>query len=257
MTARGSHFGPFLHRASRSVGQAGGLALALGVVAAVVVMPAVAYADTTGSAVAKSSDGPLHPYILGFATALTLFVAIGPQNAFVLRQGVRDEHVLPVVTFCAAADFVLVAAGIAGVGVLITRHPELTSALRYGGAAFLVGYGLLAARRAIRPTKFLAPAGQGPVQLGTVLMTCAAVTFLNPHIYLDDVVLLGGLANQQGEHRWVFGAGVAAASAAWFLSLGLGARRLSGLFAKPGTWRYLDGLVAVTMIGLALSLAAT
>ena len=198
----------------------------------------------------------MQSFVVGFATALSLIMAIGAQNAFVLRQGIRNEHVLPVVTFCAAADFALIAAGIAGVGALITSHPQLTTAVRYGGAVFLVGYGLLAARRAIRPTA-LAPTEEGPARLGAVLTTCAALTFLNPHVYLDTVVLLGSLANQHGDRRWVFGAGAAAASTVWFFSLGFGARRLAGLFAKPGTWRFLDGLIAVTMIGLGLSLAAT
>lgn len=198
----------------------------------------------------------MQSFLVGFATALSLIMAIGAQNAFVLRQGIRDEHVLPVVTFCAAADFALIVAGIAGVGALITSHPQLTTAVRYGGAVFLICYGLLAARRAIRPTT-LAPTEQGPVQLGAVLAACAALTFLNPHVYLDTVVLLGSLANQHGDRRWIFGAGAAAASAVWFFSLGFGARRLSGLFAKPGTWRFLDGLIAVTMIVLGLSLAAT
>lgn len=195
-------------------------------------------------------------FFVGFATSLSLIVAIGAQNAFVLRQGIRNEHVLPVVLFCAAADFTLIAAGIAGVGALITEHPQLTTAVRYGGAVFLVGYGLLAARRAIRPT-VLTPTDQGPAQLRAVLMTCAALTFLNPHVYLDTVVLLGSLANQEGDRRWVFGAGAAAASATWFFALGFGARRLSGLFAKPGTWRVLDAVIAATMIGLGISLAST
>lgn len=198
----------------------------------------------------------MQPFLVGFATSLSLIVAIGAQNAFVLRQGIRDEHVVPVAAFCAASDFALIAAGIAGVGVLITAHPQLTTIIRYGGAAFLICYGLLAARRAVRPTT-LAPAEQGPARLSAVLTTCAALTFLNPHVYLDTVVLLGSLANQQGDRRWVFGAGAAAASAAWFFSLGFGARRLAGVFAKPGTWRVLDGVIAVTMIGLGISLAAT
>lgn len=195
-------------------------------------------------------------FFVGFATSLSLIVAIGAQNAFVLRQGIRNEHVLPVVLFCAAADFTLIAAGIVGVGALITEHPQLTTAVRYGGAVFLVGYGLLAARRAIRPT-VLTPTDQGPAQLRAVLMTCAALTFLNPHVYLDTVVLLGSLANQEGDRRWVFGAGAAVASATWFFALGFGARRLSGLFAKPGTWRVLDAVIAATMIGLGISLAST
>jgi len=194
------------------------------------------------------------PILFGFATSLSLIVAIGAQNAFVLRQGIRNEHVLPVVILCAVSDLVLIMAGVAGVGALVTAHPQLLTIARYGGAAFLVGYGLLAARRAFRPTT-LTPSDAGPASLKSVLLTCLALTFLNPHVYLDTVVLLGTLASQQGDARWRFGAGAAAASLVWFFGLGFGARRLAGLFARPSTWRVLDGVIALTMIGLGVSLA--
>lgn len=194
------------------------------------------------------------PVLFGFATSLSLIVAIGAQNAFVLRQGIRNEHVLPVVILCAVSDLVLIMAGVAGVGALVTAHPQLLTVARYGGAAFLVGYGLLAARRAVRPTT-LTPSDAGPASLKSVLLTCLALTFLNPHVYLDTVVLLGTLASQQGDARWRFGAGAATASLVWFFGLGFGARRLAGLFARPSTWRVLDGVIALTMIGLGVSLA--
>lgn len=194
------------------------------------------------------------PLVFGFATSISLIAAIGAQNAFVLRQGIRNEYVLPVVILCAASDLILILAGIAGVGALVTAHPNLTTVARYGGAAFLIGYALLAARRALRPAA-LTPADAAPARLGSVLLTCLALTFLNPHVYLDTVVLLGTLANQQREGRWLFGAGAAAASAVWFLALGFGARRLAGLFASPTTWRILDWLIAATMLALGISLA--
>ncbi|MFM9035334.1 MAG: L-lysine exporter [Mycobacterium sp.] len=196
------------------------------------------------------------PFLFGFATSISLIAAIGAQNAFVLRQGIRNEHVLPVVILCAASDLILILAGIAGVGALITAHPNLTALARFGGAAFLVGYGLLAARRALRPAA-LTPAEAAPARLGPVLLTCLALTFLNPHVYLDTVVLLGTLANQRHDGRWLFGAGAASASAVWFFALGFGARRLAGVFASPGTWRILDALIAVTMLALGISLALT
>ncbi len=196
------------------------------------------------------------PFLFGFATSISLIAAIGAQNAFVLRQGIRNEHVLPVVTLCAVSDLVLILAGIAGVGALITAHPNLTVIARYGGAAFLIGYGLLAARRALRPA-VLAPADAAPARLRPVLLTCLALTFLNPHVYLDTVVLLGTLASQQRGGRWLFGAGAATASAVWFFALGFGARRLAGLFASPTTWRTLDALIAATMLALGISLALT
>jgi len=196
------------------------------------------------------------PVFLGFVAGLSLIVAIGAQNAFVLRQGIRNEHVLPVVILCAVSDLVLIVAGVAGVGALVTAHPQLMTIARYGGAAFLLGYGLLAARRALQPA-VMTPGDAGSARLPAVLLTCLALTFLNPHVYLDTVVLLGTLASQQGDGRWRFGAGAALASLVWFFGLGFGARRLAGLFAKPVTWRILDGVIALTMIALSVSLVLT
>lgn len=194
------------------------------------------------------------PLILGFLASLTLIVAIGAQNAFVLRQGIRGEYVVPVVALCAMSDAILITAGIAGLGAVIAAHPAALTVTKIGGAAFLVGYGLLAARRAWRPST-LTPSEGKPARLLDVLVTCLAMTWLNPHVYLDTVVLLGALANDHQDERWLFGIGAVTASAVWFFTLGLGARRLAGLFATPLTWRILDGLIAVTMIGLGVSLA--
>jgi L-lysine exporter family protein LysE/ArgO len=194
------------------------------------------------------------PLVLGFIASFTLIAAIGAQNAFVLRQGIRREHVLPVVALCTVSDIVLIAAGIAGVGALISAHPSALNIATFGGALFLIGYGLLAARRVWRPSS-LTPSERTPARLAEVLVTCAAMTFLNPHVYLDTVVLLGTLANEHRDQKWLFGIGAVTASAVWFVSLGLGARRLAGLFANPQTWRILDGLIAVMMIGLGVSLA--
>ena len=194
------------------------------------------------------------PLLVGFIASFTLIAAIGAQNAFVLRQGIRREHVLPVVALCTVSDIVLISAGIAGVGALISAHPSALNIAKLGGALFLVGYGLLAARRAWRPSS-LTPSEAAPTRLIEALLTCAALTFLNPHVYLDTVVLLGALANEHRDERWLFGVGAVTASAVWFVGLGLGARQLAGLFARPLTWRILDGLIAVMMIGLGTSLA--
>jgi L-lysine exporter family protein LysE/ArgO len=194
------------------------------------------------------------PLLLGFITSLTLIAAIGAQNAFVLRQGIRREHVLAVVAVCTVSDVVLIAAGVAGFGALVATYPNIVTLAKIGGAAFLIGYGLLAARRALRPGA-LTPAGSAPARLTGVLLTCLAITFLNPHVYLDTVVLLGALANEHHDGRWLFGIGAVTASAVWFVTLGFGARRLSGLFATPITWRILDGLIAATMIGLGVTIA--
>jgi L-lysine exporter family protein LysE/ArgO len=196
------------------------------------------------------------PLVLGFIASFTLIAAIGAQNAFVLRQGIRREHVLPVVALCTVSDIALISAGIAGVGALISAHPSALNIAKFGGALFLVGYGLLAARRAWRPSA-LNPSQKAPARLIEVLVTCAALTFLNPHVYLDTVVLLGALANEHRDERWLFGVGAVTASAVWFFGLGLGARRLAGLFASSLTWRILDGLIAVMMLGLGVSLALT
>ena len=139
------------------------------------------------------------PLVLGFIASFTLIAAIGAQNAFVLRQGIRREHVLPVVALCTVSDIVLISAGIAGVGALITAHPGALDIAKFGGAVFLVGYGLLAARRAWRPSS-LTPSDSRPARLIDVLLTCLALTFLNPHVYLDTVVLLGR-AGQRAPRR--------------------------------------------------------
>src|SRR5690349_7578550 len=193
------------------------------------------------------------PLLLGFVASFTLIAAIGAQNAFVLRQGIRREHVLPVVALCTVSDMALIAAGIAGVGGLISAHPSALNIAKFGGAAFLVAYGLLAARRAFRPST-LTPADAAPARLIEVLVTCAALTFLNPHVYLDTVVLLGTLANEHRDGRWLFGVGAVCASSVWFVRLGLGAEWLVGLFAAPLTWRIVGGLMAVMMIGLGVTL---
>ena len=192
--------------------------------------------------------------LTGFATTMALIAAIGAQNAFVLRQGIRGEHVMPVVALCAVSDLVLIFAGIAGFGALIAAHPDVVVLAKYGGAAFLIGYGLLAARRAMKPG-VLTPSDAAPARLAGVLATCLALTFLNPHVYLDTVILLGALANEHQDGRWLFGVGAVTASVVWFTSLGFGAKRLSKYFATPKTWRILDGVIAAMMVGLGVVLA--
>lgn len=191
--------------------------------------------------------------LVGLVTGLGLIVAIGAQNAFVLRQGLRREHVLGVVLVCALADAALVTAGVAGLGPVLTSHDGLMTAVRYGGAAFLAWFAVGAARRAARPATLRPADGDGPGTRTRVLLSCAALTFLNPHVYLDTVVLLGSVAHQQ-DRPWAFAAGAVAASIGWFVALGFGAGRLAPLFARPRAWQVLDGLVAVVMTGLAVSL---
>ncbi|GAA1620024.1 LysE/ArgO family amino acid transporter [Catellatospora bangladeshensis] len=190
----------------------------------------------------------------GFTSSLALIVAIGSQNAFVLRQGLRREHVLAVVVTCALSDALLITVGVAGLGTVVTAQPGLLPAIRWGGAAFLLAYAVLAARRALRPAA-LTPADRPGSTLRATMLACLAFTFLNPHVYLDTVLLLGGLAGQH-DSRWLFAAGAAAASAVWFVSLGAGARRLAPVLARPVTWRVLDGVIAATMAAIAVTLIA-
>lgn len=196
--------------------------------------------------------------LAGFGLGLSLIVAIGAQNAFVLRQGLRGEHVLPVVLVCALSDAVLITAGVAGVGALVQQVPWLLVVVRVGGAAFLLAYAALAARRALRPSGDALDA-DAPTRRGTpgaVVLTALALTWLNPHVYLDTVVLLGSVAATQGDARAWFGAGAVLASAVWFTGLGFGARLLRPVFARPGAWRVLDAGIAVVMVGIAVSLLA-
>ncbi|WP_312856850.1 LysE/ArgO family amino acid transporter [Arthrobacter mobilis] len=197
----------------------------------------------------------LQSVVLGLGTGLALIVAIGAQNAFVLRQGIRGEHVAAVVLICAASDAVLIAAGILGIGTLVQVVPVALDVIRLAGAAFLAGYGVMAAKRAIRPGSLVAAAQAGRPGARAAVGTVLALTWLNPHVYLDTVLLLGSVASSQGEGRWLFGAGAMLGSVLWFCALGFGARLLRPVFARPGAWRILDGLIAVVMFTLGIRLA--
>ncbi|HEY7597657.1 MAG TPA: LysE/ArgO family amino acid transporter [Actinophytocola sp.] len=191
----------------------------------------------------------------GFGTGLSLIVAIGAQNAFVLRQGIRRHAVPAVVAICAISDAVLIALGVAGVGSIVRAQPVVLTVVGLVGGAFLVGYGLLAVRRMFRPAAMTADGSAAGATRGAVL-TCLTMTWLNPHVYLDTVLLLGSVAATHGALRWDFGVGAAFASLCWFAALGFGARLLGRFFARPAAWRLLDGLVAATMITLGVTLLA-
>ena len=216
----------------------------------------------------------LSPVLAGFGLGLSLIIAIGAQNLFVLRQGLRRVHVLAVAVVCAVSDAVLIVLGVSGVGLVLQAVPWLIDAVRWAGAAFLVTYGLLAARRAWRPSGHALRAedtdaagavrsdhGVSPsrtmaprTRLLPVLLTCLALTWLNPHVYLDTVFLLGTVANTHGNARWLFAAGAVAASFAWFFALAFGARLLGRWLSTPRAWRILDAVIAVVMIALGVSL---
>lgn len=188
----------------------------------------------------------------GLIAGAGLIIAIGAQNAFVLRQGLQGRHVGTVVLACAGADIVLILAGVGGMGALVLRWPLLLQVLRFGGAAFLLWYGLQAGLRAWRGGGVLDPVTSRTGSRRQALLSCLAFTLLNPHVYLDTVVLLGSLSTRYpGALRWAFAAGACTASVAWFCTLGYGARLLQPVFRRPGAWRVLDTSVAVFMAGLA------
>ncbi|WP_342213729.1 LysE/ArgO family amino acid transporter [Nocardia wallacei] len=262
-----------------------------------------------------NTSSALTAALSGLGFGLSLIVAIGAQNAFVLRQGIRGEHILPVIAVCAVSDVVLIAAGVGGLGALIASAPTLLMVTRYAGAAFLLGYAALAVRRAVFPgvmttanaasgttnesltagarteppqttsasgtsrtatmtampgavtdTAQRAPIGTveyesagarrgTSVALGATVLTCLALTWLNPHVYLDTVVLLGSFANTYaGQDRWFLAAGAMLASILWFTALGYGGRLLAPLFARRTAWRILDSAIALIMLTLALTL---
>ncbi|MFG2886200.1 LysE/ArgO family amino acid transporter [Streptomyces sp. NPDC048297] len=190
----------------------------------------------------------------GFGSGLSLIVAIGAQNAFVLRQGVRRDAVLAVVGICALSDALLIALGVGGVGAVVVAWPGAVRAVGLVGGAFLLCYGALAARRVLRPGTGLRTEGEAAGSRRRAVLTCLALTWLNPHVYLDTVFLLGSLAADRGPLRWTFGLGAALASLCWFAALGFGARLLGRFLARPTAWRVLDGLVALTMLGLGVML---
>jgi L-lysine exporter family protein LysE/ArgO len=193
-------------------------------------------------------------FTTGFVLSATLIIAIGAQNAFVLRQGLRREHVLVVVAFCALADLLLISAGVAGLAKILGRAPTLTVALTLAGTLFLLWYGLRALRRAWQP-QALRAAGGARVSLRVAVAQAAAFTFLNPHVYLDTVLLMGSIgARQPADSRLWFVGGAALASGAWFTTLGFGARLLAPLFSRPRAWQVLDVLIGVTMLALAAAL---
>ncbi|WP_203580306.1 LysE/ArgO family amino acid transporter [Microbacterium hibisci] len=237
----------------------------------------------------------LTPVLAGLGLGFSLIIAIGAQNLFVLRQGLRREHVFAVAAICAISDALLILLGVSGVGFVLQAVPWLVDAVRWAGALFLVTYGVLAARRALKPSgqvlgagedvprdadraaahadggvgAFVAPeaAASGVrsdvrtaatpstrTRLLPVILTCLALTWLNPHVYLDTVFLLGTVANTHGDDRWLFAAGAMSASVLWFFGLAFGARLLGRWLSTPRAWRILDGVIAVVMIALGVSL---
>jgi L-lysine exporter family protein LysE/ArgO len=194
-------------------------------------------------------------FLPGFLLGLSLIVAIGAQNAFVLRQGLRREHVFAICAVCAGSDAILIAAGVAGFGAIVTAVPWLAPVMRYGGAAFLFVYALRSLWSAWHNTAALNPSADERKSLGATILTCLAFTWLNPHVYLDTLVLLGSISTGYAGRRLAFALGAITASFVFFFALGYGARLLRPLFANPRAWRVLDALIGTTMLALAGKLA--
>lgn len=190
----------------------------------------------------------------GFLLGLSLIVAIGAQNAFILRQGLRREHVLPLVLTCAISDAILIALGVAGFATILSRLDWLEPVMRYGGAAFLIAYASRSLHSAWTGGNSLRADGADARSLRVAFMTCLAFTWLNPHVYLDTVVLLGSISTRYGGHEIAFALGAMTASFFFFFTLGYGARLLAPLFARPVAWRVLDAVIAVVMAAIAIKL---
>ena len=197
----------------------------------------------------------LEAALAGFLTGLSLILAIGAQNAFVLRQGLRREHVGAIVAVCALSDAVLIGLGVAGFGTVTEALPWIVPAMRWLGVGFLIWYGALRLKAAWVGGEALAPAGAEPIALRRALVTCLLFTWANPHVYLDTMVLLGSISTHYAPQEALFGLGAAVSSVVFFCTLGFGARLLAPLFARPRAWVVLEAVVGVTMWAIAASLA--
>lgn len=196
----------------------------------------------------------LAPFIQGFIISASLIIAIGAQNAFVLKLGLQRQHLLPVVLVCAFSDAIMIAAGVAGMGVLVQQSELALTIITWGGFLFLAVYGSQAFLRAFKSEEMHVANG-GAISLKRAILTVLAFTYLNPHVYLDTVLLIGSLSAQwQGQDRMIYGFGAMAASFVWFFSLGYGARILTPLFEKPLAWRILDFFIGLVMWTIALTL---
>lgn len=195
----------------------------------------------------------LYGFAAGFVLGASLIIAIGAQNAFILRQGILRQHVFILCLICAVSDAVLIAIGVAGVGAIIASSPNLLFIIRMAGAAFLLWYAFVALRRAMHPQGLEATVQSSP-GLRAALGTCLAFTFLNPHVYVDTVLLVGASAPHEGTAKMAYALGAMLASFVWFFALGYGARLLEPVFKNPRAWQVLDSMIAIIMVLIAFSL---
>jgi L-lysine exporter family protein LysE/ArgO len=192
--------------------------------------------------------------LAGFALGISLILAIGAQNAFVLKQGLKREHVFAVCFICALSDAILISAGVAGFGAIVKQFPLIEQVSRYAGAAFLLVYAALSFKSALTTSHKLEAKGKEVGSLMTALLTCLAFTWLNPHVYLDTVVLLGSISTQYEGQQLAFGLGAVIASFVFFFSLGYGARLLIPVFKNPNAWKVLEAIIGLVMLLLAINL---
>jgi L-lysine exporter family protein LysE/ArgO len=192
--------------------------------------------------------------ISGFLASLSLIVAIGAQNAFLIKQGLLRSHVLLVVVVCSVSDTLLIVLGIGGLGTLIHSQPRALEYIRWFGVVYLTWFGMRSLRSALS-TQTLTVADADESSALRILVTVLTLTFLNPHVYLDTVILLGSIANQFPSQRWLFALGASVASVIWFTSIGFGARAASKFMTRPSFWKILDSVIAVIMFTIAITLA--
>ncbi|GAB2643027.1 LysE/ArgO family amino acid transporter [Gordonia jinhuaensis] len=196
--------------------------------------------------------------LTGLMTGAGLIVAIGPQNAYLLRQGVMRRHVVPIVVVCVVSDVVLIVGGVAGLGAVVTAWPPLITVAKIVGGLYVCALGVAALRRALRPSAMAIDAGPTAVSAASVVAATLALTWLNPHVYLDTVLMLGSVANSKGpQGRWFFAVGACLASLLWFSALGWGATRLAPLFSRPRAWQVLDAGIAVVMAVVGIGMFAS
>ena len=192
--------------------------------------------------------------ISGFLAGLSLIIAIGAQNAFVIKQGLLRSHVTLVVVVCSVADAFLIVVGIGGLGSVIQSHPRVLEYVRWFGVAYLIWFGIKSIRSAFTTESLTIGATEKESSI-KVLLTALTFTFLNPHVYLDTVILLGSIANQFSDQRWLFALGASSASLTWFSTIGYGARAASQFMSRPIFWKILDSLIAIVMFTIAITLA--
>jgi len=192
--------------------------------------------------------------IPGFLTGLSLIVAIGAQNAYVIRQGLLRSHVPLVVTVCSISDALLIYLGTGGLGRIVQSNPDLLALIRWFGVCYLTWFGIKSLRSAFKENQLLAK-GQAESSWKTILASVLALTYLNPHVYLDTVIFVGSIANQFHSNKWFFAFGASMASVVWFSAIGFGARAASHLMSKPTFWKILDLSISIVMFSIAITLA--